>query len=156
VGEINEQVPRTLGDTLVRAEEFDYLVMATEPPIYLERWPVDETFDKLASHVASVVTDGSCISFSIGPLYDALALHLNRKKHLGIHTPFFTDALMDLVKSGAVTNRRKAFFPGKSLASYALGTAELMHWLDRNPLVEFQPIALTKPLTNLHPTWPLS
>jgi acyl-CoA hydrolase len=149
VGEINEQVPRTLGDTLVRAEEFDYLVMATEPPIYLERWPVDETFDKLASHVASVVTDGSCISFSIGPLYDALALHLNRKKHLGIHTPFFTDALMDLVKSGAVTNRRKAFFPGKSLASYALGTAELMHWLDRNPLVEFQPIDVTQDPKNI-------
>ncbi|MBA4397523.1 MAG: GNAT family N-acetyltransferase, partial [Syntrophus sp. (in: bacteria)] len=90
VGEINEQVPWTLGDTLVRAEEFDHLVMATEPPIYLERWPVNEVYDKLASHVASVVTDGSCISFSIGPLYDALALHLNRKKHLGIHTPFFT------------------------------------------------------------------
>ncbi len=149
VGEINEQVPLTLGDTLVRAEDFDYLVMATEPPIYLERWPVDETFDKLASHVASVVTDGSCISFSIGPLYDALALHLNRKKHLGIHTPFFTDALMDLVKSGAVTNRRKAFFPGKSLASYALGTAELMHWLDRNPLVEFQPIDVTQDPKNI-------
>ena len=149
VGEINAQVPWTLGDTLVRAEEFDYLVMATEPPIYLERWPVNEVYDKLASHVASVVTDGSCISFSIGPLYDALALHLNRKKHLGIHTPFFTDALMDIVKSGAVTNRRKAFFPGKSLASYALGTAKLMQWLDRNPLVEFQPIDVTQDPKNI-------
>jgi acyl-CoA hydrolase/GNAT superfamily N-acetyltransferase len=149
VGEINEHVPWTLGDTLVRAEEFDHLVMATEPPIYLERWPVNEVYDKLASNVASIVTDGSCISFSIGPLYDALALHLTRKKHLGIHTPFFTDALMDIVKSGAVTNRRKAFFPGKSLASYALGTAELMHWLDRNPLVEFQPIDVTQDPKNI-------
>jgi acyl-CoA hydrolase len=149
VGEINEQVPRTLGDTLVRAEEFDYLVMATEPPIYLERWPVNEVYDKLASHVASAVADGSCISFSIGPLYDALGVHLTRKKNLGIHTPFFTDALMDLVKSGAVTNRRKAFFPGKSLASYALGTADLMQWLDRNPLVEFQPIDVTQDPKNI-------
>ena len=140
VGEINEQVPWTLGDTLVRADEFDCLVYATEPPIYLERWPVDEVYGKLAANVASVVEDGHCISFSIGPLYDALGIALARKKHLGVHTPFFTDALMDLVKSGAVTNRRKAFFPGKSLASYALGTAELMRWLDRNPLVEFQPI----------------
>jgi acyl-CoA hydrolase len=149
VGEINQQVPRTLGDTLVRAEEFDYLVMATEPPIYLERWPVNDVYDKLASHVAAVIPDGSCISFSIGPLYDALACHLTRKKNLGIHTPFFTDALMDLVKSGAVTNRRKAFFPGKSLASYALGTAELMQWLDRNPLVEFQPIDVTQDPKNI-------
>jgi acyl-CoA hydrolase/GNAT superfamily N-acetyltransferase len=149
VGEINEQVPRTLGDTLVSAEEFDSFVIATEPPIYLERWPVNELYDKLASNVASVIADGSCISFSIGPLYDALAGHLTRKKNLGIHTPFFTDALMDLVKSGAVTNRRKAFLPGKSLASYALGTAELMRWLDRNPLVELYPIDVVQDPKNI-------
>jgi acyl-CoA hydrolase/GNAT superfamily N-acetyltransferase len=143
VGEINTQSPLTLGDTLVRAEEFDYLVDATEPLIYLDRWPVDEVYDKLAANVASVVEEGSCISFSIGPLYEALGQHLARKRHLGVHTSFFTDALMDLVKSGAVTNRRKAFFPGKSLASYALGTSELMRWLNRNPLVEFQPIDVT-------------
>ena len=46
---------------------------------------------------------------------------------------------MDLVKSGAVTNRRKGIFRGKSSVSYVLGTKELMKWLDRNPLVEFQP-----------------
>lgn len=47
---------------------------------------------------------------------------------------------MDLVKSGAVTNYRKAVFRGKSVSSYALGTPQLMAWLDRNPLVEFQGI----------------
>ena len=45
---------------------------------------------------------------------------------------------MDLVKSGAVTNYRKEVFRGKSVASYALGTPELMAWLDHNPLIEFQ------------------
>jgi RimJ/RimL family protein N-acetyltransferase len=59
---------------------------------------------------------------------------------LGVHSPFFTDALMDVVKSGAVTNRRKEIFRGKSLTSYAFGTPELMKWLHRNPLVEFQGI----------------
>lgn len=62
------------------------------------------------------------------------------KKDLGVHTPVFTDALMDLVKSGAVTNCYKGFFNGKSLTSYALGTEEFMCWLDNNPLVEFQGI----------------
>jgi RimJ/RimL family protein N-acetyltransferase len=47
---------------------------------------------------------------------------------------------MDLVNSGAVTNRRKEVFRGKSVASYALGTPALMAWLDSNPLVEFQSI----------------
>ncbi|MDD5167472.1 MAG: GNAT family N-acetyltransferase, partial [Syntrophales bacterium] len=36
-------------------------------------------------------------------------------------------------------NRRKGIFHGKSSVSYVLGTRELMKWLDRNPLVEFQP-----------------
>jgi acyl-CoA hydrolase len=47
---------------------------------------------------------------------------------------------MDLVKSGAVTNRYKNNFRGKSLTCYAFGTPELMRWLNRNPLVEFRGI----------------
>ncbi|MDD2670839.1 MAG: GNAT family N-acetyltransferase [Syntrophales bacterium] len=140
VGEINEHLPRTLGDTLVHVNDFHLLVRATEPPIYIPRWPVGDIYRKLAANTASVVEDGSCIAFSIGPLYEALAEPLSQKRNLGIHTPFFTDALMDIVKSGAVSNRRKGFFRGKSLTSYALGTADLLTWLDRNPLIEFQPI----------------
>jgi len=140
VGEISDSVPRTLGDTLVHIDDFDYLIEATEPIFYVPRWPLDEVYLKIAGHVASIVEDGSCISFAIGPLYEALGQQLVNKKHLGIQSPFFTDALMDLVKSGAVTNRRKGVFRGKSAASYIMGTRELVDWLDRNPLVEFQPI----------------
>ena len=39
VGEINTQIPRTFGDTFVPVTEFDYLVEATEPPIYFDPWP---------------------------------------------------------------------------------------------------------------------
>lgn len=138
VGEMHAKVPTTFGDTFLHASEFDYLVHATEPPISFQRWPVDDVFDQVAGHVASVVEDGSCIAFSTGPLYEALSRHLTRKRHLGIHSPFFTDPLMDLVKSGAISNRRKEIFRGRSVACYALGTPELLKWLDRNPLVEFQ------------------
>ncbi|MCJ7683705.1 MAG: GNAT family N-acetyltransferase [Desulfobacteraceae bacterium] len=140
VGEISVKAPRTLGDTFVHIDDFDYLVEATEPPIYFQRWPLDEVYEKVGANVASLIQDGSCIAFSVDPLFDSLAHHLKGKRHLGIHSPFFTDALMDLVKSGAVTNRRKGIFLGKSVAAYAIGTAELMHWLHRNPLIEFQGI----------------
>ncbi len=140
VGEINENVPRTIGDTFVHIDEFDYLVASTEPPIYLQRWPVPECYDRIAAHIAAVIGDGSCLSFSIGPLYEALACQLWNKKHLGVHTPFFTDALMELVEGGVVTNRSKGFFRGKCLASYVMGTQKLMAWLDRNPFVDFQPL----------------
>ncbi len=139
VGEINSHVPRTMGDTLVHMDDFNFLIEATEPPLYIARWPLEEIYLKVAANVASVIEDGSCISYGIGPFYEALAKTLATKKDLGVHSPFFTDALMDLVKSGAVTNRRKGIFRGKSAASYVIGTKELMQWLDLNPLIEFQP-----------------
>ena len=140
VGEVNSQVPRTMGNTFVHVDSFDHLVRATEPPIYFPRWPVDDVIDKLAANVASVVEDGSCISFYSGALFEALGKHLARKRNLGVHTFFFTDPLMDLIKCGAVTNRKKNYFRDKSLTAYAQGTPELMRWLHRNPLVEFQGI----------------
>ena len=138
VGEVNTKIPMTYGDTFVPVSEFDFLIRATESPIHFPRWPVDAVFNEVAANVASVIEDGSCIAFSIGPLFEALGRHLVHKRHLGVHSPFFTDPLMDLVKSGAVTNRRKEIWRGKSVASYALGSEELMTWLDRNPLLEFQ------------------
>jgi acyl-CoA hydrolase len=140
VGEINTEVPFTFGDTLVSVSDFDLLVRSTESPIFFKRSPFNKTMDRVAANIAQVIEDGDCISFSIGPLFEALGIHLVHKHHMGIHSSYFTDALMDLVKSGAVTNNRKATFRGKSVASYALGTPELMAWLDHNPLVEFQGI----------------
>jgi len=135
VGEINTKIPVTLGETTVQVSDFTWIVHAADEPFYLDRWPVSDLYDQLAAQVASVIEDGCCISYSFGPLFDALGRHLSNRRDLGIHSPFFTDALMDLVKSGAVTNRMKQIFPEQSVASYAIGTPELMAWLDRNPQV---------------------
>jgi len=140
VAEINTQIPCTFGDTFVHVSEFDFLVRSTDPPIYFDRWETDEIWDQVALNAASLIEDESCLAFSIGPLYESLAKQLRNKRHLGIHSPFFTDPLMDLMQSGVVTNRRKDTYRGKSLTSYALGTPKLMQWLDNNPLVEFQRI----------------
>ncbi|MBW1734160.1 MAG: GNAT family N-acetyltransferase [Deltaproteobacteria bacterium] len=140
VGEISNEAPRTMGDTFVHVDDFDFLVEAKEPPIYFPRWDLDDVYQRLGANVASLIQDGNCIAFSVDPLFDSLARHLRGKRHLGIHSPFFTDAMMDLVKSGAVTNRRKGIFLGKSVTAYAIGTEKLMRWLHRNPLVEFQGI----------------
>lgn len=140
VAEINPDAPRTYGDTFISLDDFDMAVVSDMPLFYFDRWSVDAVFDQVGANIASVIEDGSCIGFSLGPLFESLARHLVHKRHLGIHSPFFTDALMDLVNSGAVTNRHKELYRGKSLASYAFGTKALMKWLDCNPLVEFQSV----------------
>lgn len=138
VGEINPHIPRTMGNTFVHIDEFDCLVESQDPPIYFSRWPYDRVMAKVADNCASLVEDGSCLSFYSGPLFDALAPPLARKRDLGAHTFFITDALMDLINCGAVNNRQKGYFRGKTLTSYAQGTEELLKWLHLNPLVEFQ------------------
>ena len=107
VGEINAKVPRTFGDTFVSLSDFDLLVQSTAPLIYFDRCRGDAIMDRIAANIAALIEDGSCLAFSVGPVYEALGRCLNRKRHLGIHSPIFSDALMDLVKSGAVTNRYK-------------------------------------------------
>ncbi|MEJ2156618.1 MAG: GNAT family N-acetyltransferase [Desulfobacteraceae bacterium] len=140
VGEINPQMPRTYGDTLVNIHDFNRLVDGRLPPIYFSRWPLDPVYEKIAANIADLIEDGSCLGFSIGPLYDALGRALAGKRQLGIHSPVFSDALMDLAKQGIITNRYKSLFRGKCLTSYAYGTADLFQWLDRNPMVLFHPV----------------
>lgn len=140
VGEINHDIPFTLGDTFVPFDAFDMVIESIDPPFYLPRFKVDPIFEKIAANVASVIDDGSCLAFTFGPIFEVLPKYLAKKKDLGIHTPFFTDALMELVKSGAVSNRRKGLFRGRSLTAYAIGSKDLMKFLDRNPMVEFQSI----------------
>jgi acyl-CoA hydrolase/RimJ/RimL family protein N-acetyltransferase len=140
VGEINTRIPRTWGDTFVQIGEFDLLIQSDEPPVYFDRWPVESVYDRIAANMHPLIDDQSCIAFSMGPLFEAVGRALADKVHLGIHSPFFSDALMDLVKSGAVTNRYKELFKRKSITSYACGTASLFDWLDQNPRVEFQPL----------------
>ena len=140
VGEINTQIPRTFGDTFVPISNFDILVNATDPPLYFNPWPLDDTFDKVAENISMIIEDGSCLAFSIGTLFEHISKHLERKHDLGIHTPFFSDNMMNLIKSGAVTNRKKEMYRGQSVTSYAFGSPQLLKWLDRNPLIEFQGI----------------
>ena len=101
IGEINTQIPRTFGDTFVQTSEFDFLIRSTDPPIYFDRSITDDCWDQVARHVAPLIEDKSCLAFSIGPFYEALARCLTNKRHLGIHSPVFTDPLMDLMKCGA-------------------------------------------------------
>jgi acyl-CoA hydrolase/GNAT superfamily N-acetyltransferase len=140
VGEINTLIPRTLGDTFVPISDFDMLVQSDEPPVYFDRWPAEPVYDLIAANIEPLIEDQSCIAFSLGPLFESVSRALTGKQHLGVHSPFFSDALMDLVKSGAVTNRYKDLFKRKSITSYACGTEELLEWLDQNPRVEFQPV----------------
>ena len=64
---------------------------------------------------------------------------LKDKKDLGIHTEMFTDAIIDLIESGAITGAQKTLDRGKIVASFCMGTQRLYDYIDNNPLFAFHP-----------------
>ena len=137
VGEINSDLPYTFGDTFISVSDFDFLISSNNGLDYFKR-PAksqDNITGQVAAHTASIIDNGSCLSFYPDRFYDRLGLHLTAKHNIRIQSPFITDTVMDLVESGVVS--------GKSIASYAIGSKQLMSWLDRNPRVDFQPLNVT-------------
>jgi acyl-CoA hydrolase len=139
IAEINEQMPRTHGNTIVplsRIHAFihtDRPLHAHEPPIPT---PVEEA---IGAHVAELVPDGACLQMGIGAIPDAALRRLFDKRDLGIHTEMFSDGLIDLVKAGVITNRLKSVHPGRIVTSFVAGSRRLFDFINDNPLVEFHP-----------------
>jgi acyl-CoA hydrolase len=73
----------------------------------------------------------------IGAIPDAVLARLHTRHDLGVHTEMFSDRLVDLVESGAVTNRLKVISPGMIRTSFVLGTRRVFDFVDDNPEVEF-------------------
>ncbi|MEG0918861.1 MAG: acetyl-CoA hydrolase/transferase C-terminal domain-containing protein [Anaerovoracaceae bacterium] len=136
--EVNENFPRTYGDTLVHISQIDGLVESSRPVPTISSSPFTEVDSKIASHIASLVEDGSTIQLGIGNIPNAVAVQLKTKKHLGIHTEMFTESMMELLESGAVDNSAKGFNNGVSIAAFTMGSEKLYKYLDNNEKVQFK------------------
>jgi 4-hydroxybutyrate CoA-transferase len=139
VAEINEQMPRTLGNTLVPFDRVHAFVHTNRPLHEHRLKPPSPIEDAIGEHVAALVDDGSTLQTGIGAIPDAALLRLRDKQDLGIHTEMFSDGVIDLVESGAITNRRKRVHRGRIVTSFVFGTERLYRFVDDNPFVEFHP-----------------
>jgi len=86
-----------------------------------------------------LIENGSTLQMGIGEIPDAVLFYLREKKDLGIHTEMFSDGVVELVENGIITNERKTLHPGKSVATFVLGSERLYNFIDNNPLFEFRP-----------------
>ena len=133
--EVNRKVPFIHGDTQVHIRQADMVVEhAAEIPTIpvLPPGPVEQ---QIAGHIARLVNDGATLQIGIGGIPNAVAALLSEKKDLGIHTEMFTESMIDLFDSGAITNRRKSLWPNKFVFTFALGSDRMYRWLDDNPAV---------------------
>lgn len=140
--QVNSKMPRTFGRNFLHISEIDAIIEQDQDLPALPVIPPNENEKIIGQYIAEMVEDGACIQLGIGGIPNAAALALENKKDLGIHTEMVTDSMRLLWEKGVITNRCKQFMPDISIATFALGTAELYKWLDNNPSVHFYPTDL--------------
>ncbi|MBS3948914.1 MAG: 4-hydroxybutyrate CoA-transferase, partial [Dethiobacter sp.] len=138
-----------LGNGFVHISQATYVVECHDPLPALSITPVTEVEQAIGNYVAELIEDGSTLQIGFGGIPNAVTKALMNKKDLGIYTEMVTDGMVDLLECGAVNNRKKSYYPGKILGTFALGTRRLYDFLDDNPLVEMHPVSYTNDPYNI-------
>jgi acyl-CoA hydrolase/GNAT superfamily N-acetyltransferase len=139
IAQVNPRMPRVLGRSFLHVDDVHLIVDGEEDLLTITDPPDSPAARRIAEHVAKLIDDGSTIQISLGAAPRATLLALGDRKDLGIHTRYLTDAIMDLVARGVITNRKKGFNKGKLVASAAIGSKNLYEFIDDNPGIEFYP-----------------
>jgi acetyl-CoA hydrolase len=139
IAEVNQQMPRTLGDSFIHVSRLNYLVPVNYPipEMAMSEEGNSDVVEKIAGHISDLIPDGATMQLGIGAIPDAVLKYLHNKKDLGVHSELFSDGVIDLVNEGVLTNARKTLHQGKIIAGFMLGTRNLYEWADDNPLIEF-------------------
>lgn len=143
IAEINQQMPRTLGNSLIHIAEIDYLTEADHPLIEAPFSQPSERDRRIGEHVASLIPDGATLEIGFGAIPSAIYGALNDKKDLGIHSGMISDGLIDLVETGVVTNSKKTLNQGKIVTGEVLGTRAIFDYVADNPTIEMQAVEYT-------------
>jgi 4-hydroxybutyrate CoA-transferase len=143
VAQVNEQMPRTLGDVFIHTSRVHKIVECSEPTLEVKHENSSEIEGKIADLITPMIEDGSTIQLGIGGIPDAVLARIEGKQHLGIHTEMVSDGVMKAIEKGIITCQRKTLHPGKVVATFVLGSRSLYEYVNNNPLFELHPCDYT-------------
>ena len=141
--EVNPNVPFANGNCHVHISQVTALVESDEPVMEVGLPKIGPVQEAIGKYVADMIDDGSTLQIGYGGIPDAVVMQLTAKHDLGIHTEMIGDGILTLIESGAVTNRKKTYLPGKSVATFALGSKKLYQFMHRNLGLEMHPVDFT-------------
>jgi 4-hydroxybutyrate CoA-transferase len=136
VAEINSNMPRTWGDTLIHVSDLHAAVAVDTPIPELAVEPIDEVSRQIGERVAALVRDGDCLQLGIGAIPNAVLSALHGHRRLGVHTEMLSDGIVDLVEAGVIDCSAKNYRPHKAICSFVMGSRRLYDFVDDNPFVE--------------------
>jgi acetyl-CoA hydrolase len=109
VAEVNAQVPWTHSEQLLCRDDFDLRIETSRAPAEARGRTVEHA---IARRAAALITDGSVLEFGVGALPDAVCESLSERKGLRIHSGTIGDGVVDLMRSGAVSEADCAMLIG--------------------------------------------
>lgn len=139
--EVNQNMPRVFGDSLLHISEVDAIVENHVPLLEMippEPEPEDEIIGK---QIANLVPDGATIQLGVGGIPNSIARYLGGHKDLGIHTEVFGPGMVDLIEKGVVTGRRKTIHTRKSVFTVTQGVKRTYEFINDNPSIESYPVS---------------
>lgn len=137
--EVNQNMPRVFGDSLVHVSEVDAIV---ENHVAIPDFPCGDKqpeADIIGKKISQLVPDGATIQMGIGVLPNAVAEQLENHSHLGIHTEVFGPGMVHLIKEGVVNGEEKTLHPRKHVFTVAQGDQEMLDFMNENPAMESYP-----------------
>ncbi len=119
IAEINDQVPWTWTEPLLRAEDFSLLVRSSRPPVRVDFKPgaIDAA---VAGHAAAYIPEGATLECGIGSLPNAVLAALKGRRGLAVHTGAICEAVTDLD-------------PVSCTGGALMGSPRLFDWARGNP-----------------------
>jgi len=121
IAEVNPQLPVT-GGCRVHVDDIDFFIDVDYPLPSTAPIPFGDVERRIGEYIGSLVEDGSCLQLGVGAIPNAALAVLENHKDLGIHTETFGDNVVDLVKRGVITGRKKTLKPGLMTATFITGS----------------------------------
>jgi acyl-CoA hydrolase len=139
IAQVNPMMPRTSGDSFVHVDEIDHLVLHEEPLVVsLPTLTETEVARRIGHHVSQLVDDGATLHLGFGQLPYSILKYLDEKRDLGVHTHLISDGFLPLFEKKVITNKKKAFLPGRAVASLCMGSEKIYNYVNDNPMFYFR------------------
>src|SRR5262245_41154997 len=152
IAEVNEDLIRTGGENYMHVSEISHVVEVSGPGAQLSPTVRNEE-EITATEVICIlvatelISDGDTVQIGLGSVSSPLAMYLDNKNDLGIHTEVIPGGVARLVKKGVITGKYKTVNPGKVVASGGIGVfPDELEIIDGNRNFEFYDFTYTDDL----------
>jgi acyl-CoA hydrolase len=126
IAEVNDQVPWTHTEPLLRKTDFALIVETSRPPVYLP-YRSTELDVAIAKHAAEFIPDRAVLECGIGNLPNAVLGALADRRGLRFHSGLIPEGVAELARRGVIS--------GEIHGGALMGTRPLFDWARLNPQV---------------------